>query len=443
MKKHLLGICLFTLVNGLFGAQDSAQFLAGTAKVDITPDPGMAVDILGHKLAAKDSLFARVLVLKNQHSSVAIVAVDSLVFASPVVAEEAKRQFGVQHVIQSSTHTHAGTMPRGMVIGGANNAPDWTRRPIGPDKVIDWRGLSSDPWYAKAEQKIIAAIGEAQRQAFPARIACGRGTFESAYMAHNRRLVTDKGVTMLWENPNRLPTKPLDPTVGILRIEDLDGKTRALAVAYACHPVALMGAGIVSRDYPGAMVDAIEQEMGPQCQAMFLQGASGDLDPYDLHNLRSRNRENISKQAGIALAKRALEISRETSTKEESPSLAIKESLLNIGNRSGNGVTEINLLTLRIGEQAAFVAIPGEPFIQHQLDLRAQLPALPNTFILGLSYSGRGCPFVVYIPTVQAVKEGGYGAAECSFLAPDAGKILVNEAAASIQELARQSKVSK
>ena len=79
--------------------------------------------------------------------------------------------------------------------------------------------------------------------------------------------------------------------------------------------------------------------------------------------------------------------------------------------------------------QFAFAAIPGEPFVQHQLDLRAKCAAVPNVFILGLAYSGRGSPFVVYIPTAQAVKEGGYGATECSFVAPDAGARMVEELA--------------
>lgn len=410
-----------------------ADFLAGTAKVEITPDAGTAVNLAGQPLAPHDALFARVLVLKDAKGSVAIVSVDAIAFASPVVAEEAKRQFGVQHVIQSSTHTHAGMAPKGMIIGGAEKRPDWTRAGKAPDVAIDWRGLSSDAWYAKTERQIIAAIGEAMRGVFPARIACGRGEFESVYMAHNRRLVTEKGVTMLWENPNRIPTRPLDPTVGIMRIEDMTGKARALAVAYACHPVALMGAGIVSRDYPGAMVDAIEQELGPQCMAMFLQGASGDLDPFDLHNLRPPNRENISKQAGLALAKRALGISRGVTAAAKAPVLDIKESLLEIPNRDGRAITPVNILTLRLSDQIAFAAIPGEPFVQHQLDLRAKCAALPNVFILGLAYSGRGCPFLVYIPTAQAVKEGGYGAAECSFLAPDAGAKMIEAAAKQLQ----------
>ncbi len=80
------------------------------------------------------------------------------------------------------------------------------------------------------------------------------------------------------------------------------------------------------------------------------------------------------------------------------------------------------------------MAIPGEPFIQHQLDLTEKSP-VANTFILGLAYHGQGTPFVVYIPTVQAVKEGGYGATECSFLAADAGEKMVNEAVTSIRGL--------
>ena len=92
-------------------------------------------------------------------------------------------------------------------------------------------------------------------------------------------------MTAFWENPNRIPTKPVDPIVGVIRIEDLSGRPRSLAVQYACHPVTLMGVGIVSRDFPGAMVDHIEAELGADCMAMFLQGASGDLDPYDLQHL--------------------------------------------------------------------------------------------------------------------------------------------------------------
>lgn len=436
MKFYSTIFGLLALASPVSGAGDGPSFQAGTAKVEITPTEEDAVNLLGQKLELRDPLYARVLVLKNQEVSLAIVTVDLIVFSSRKVIAEAKAQWGVDHVILCASHTHAGMAPRGLIISPPK-APDWTRNGKDPGVSLDWPGLSQDPWYAAVEEKIIAAIGEATRHLFEARIAAGKGPFESAYMAHNRRLVRpDGGVTALWENPDRRPTKPVDPTVGVIRIEDLSGRTRAFAVHYACHPVALMGAGVVSRDYPGAMVDFIEEQLGDDCLGMFLQGASGDLDPYDLHNLRGENRFNIVRQAGISLGKGALRVAATLKTREEGAPVGIqvRESLLTIPHRLGTQTSEVGLLTVVIDRQLALVAIPGEPFIQHQLDLTAQSP-LATSLILGLAYHGKGSPFVVYLPTAQAVKEGGYGASECSFLAPDAGASLVTEAVSAIRRL--------
>lgn len=443
--RHFLIACLFVTLSlaGWLNRADAAaeKFWAGTAKVDITPDEDVAVDILGKSLTLRDRLAARVLVLKDERTSVAIVSVDLIVFASPKVIAEAKAKFGVDHVILSATHTHAAVVPRGLIIKPPES-PDWTRSGKAPDETVDWPGLSADPWYAETESRIVDAIGSAMQNLFPARLVAGKGPFESAYMAHNRRLVRDGRASAFWENPDRRPTQPIDPTVGVLRVEDMSGKPRAFAVHYACHPVALMGAGVISRDFPGAMVDYIEQELGADCLAMFLQGAQGDLDPYDLHNLRGENRFNIAKQSGISLAKGALRVAAELKARPDSggprsdqPAIQVKESLLTIPNRNGNKTTEVGLLTVVVNGDLALATIPGEPFIQHQLDLTSQSP-IANTFILGLAYHGQGSPFVVYIPTVQAVKEGGYGATECSFLAADAGGRMVKEIVSRLRELA-------
>ena len=450
MKYHRSSVCLsvaLTLagsIPGICSAAELSRLYAGTAKVDITPSAPAAVNLSGQRLSLRDPLYARVLVLKDQHLSLAIVSLDLIVFASPKVIAEAKAQWGVEHVILCATHTHAGMAPRGLIIQPPG-APDWTRHGAGPGAAVDWPGLSADPWYAATEEKIVAAMGKALQNLFAARIVAGKGAFESAYMAHNRRLVRqDGGVTALWENPDRRPTTPVDPTVGVIRVEDESGKPRALVVHYACHPVALMGAGVVSRDFPGAMVDYVEQELGGDCLAMFLQGAAGDLDPYDLHNLRGENRFNIVRQAGISLGKRALGVAAglKTPPAGKRPAIQVKPSLLTLRHRNGNQTTDVGLLTVVINGDVALVAIPGEPFIQHQLDLTAKSP-VANAFILGLAYHGQGTPFLVYLPTAQAVKEGGYGATECSFLAADAGEKMVTEAVACMRDLVSESQAGK
>lgn len=414
--------------------EPKSELFAGTARVDITPPVGAAINLVGQPLKPGEPLQARVLVLKDQRTSVAIVTLDLIVFASRKVIENAKAKWGVEHVILSATHTHAGAAPQGLVIKPPMK-PDWTRNGKDPGSVIDWDSLSSDVWYAATEQKVIEAIGRATQNLFPARLIAGKGPFESAYMAHNRRLVRDGKVSALWENPERRPTQPIDPTVGVMRVDDLSGKPRAFAVHYACHPVATMGAGVVSRDFPGAMVDYLEEQLGSDCLPMFLQGAQGDIDPYDLHNLRGENRFNMMRQSGISLAKGALRIAADLKA-ESAPqtSLRVTESLLSIPYRAGNQTTDVGIVTVMLSPELALVGIPGEPFIQHQLDLRAKSP-FANTFLLGLAYHGKGSPFLVYIPTAQAVKEGGYGATECSFVAADAGERMVNEAVTRLREL--------
>ena len=441
LKPLCMVLLLFSSAPKAYCKDQAGIFLAGTSKVDITPPEKDAVNLAGQPLKKRDSLFARVLVLKHQNISLAIVSADLIVFSSKKVVLEAQKTWGVNHVILCATHTHAAMAPRGLLIKPPLT-PDWTRNGKDPGTTIDWPALSSDPWYADTEEKIIAAIGKAMQNLFEAKLVSGKGPFESAYMAHNRRLVRNDGsVVAMWENPDRRPTKPIDPTVGVIRIEDMTGKPRALVVQYACHPVTTMTTGVISRDFPGAMVDYIEQELGESCMGMFLQGAQGDLDPFDLHNLKGDNRFNITRLAGISLAKEALKISSkiEKSKEQELKVLQVRESLLKLAHRNGTNTSDVGILTVVINNDLALVAIPGEPFISHQIDLTSKSP-IKNTFILGLAYHGKGSPFVVYIPTVQAVKEGGYGATECSFLAADAGEKMISEAVLSIKALVTPKK---
>lgn len=404
--------------------------LAGTAKVEITPK-GNTVDLSNRPLRADEPLFARVLVLREGGLTVAIVSLDLIVFASAKVVEEARKRFGVDHVVLACTHTHAAPAPEGLRIRPPLG--DWTRIPRDPGKVIDWPGLSSDPWYAETEERILQAIGEGVGNLFPARLACGQAPFESAYMAHNRRKVNENGkVAMMWDNPTRLPTEPVDPTVGFIRVDDDSGKPRAFLVHYACHPVSTMGGGRVARDFPGAMVDEIERELGPDCMAMMLQGASGDIDPYDM-KLRGEHEKNVTRNSGISLARGALRAAKGVTAADDTR-LRARENLLNLPNREGDETTDVLVTTILLNDQTALVAIPGEPFTAHQLDLR-QRAGLAHPFVLGLAYSGRGTPFTIYLPTEQAVREGGYGAKECTFLIPSAGSQMIDTAVAAIAEM--------
>ena len=421
---------------------------AGTAKVDISPDqkvilanPGESFRLPdkippGPKTPPKnihDPLYARVVVLKNNEVSLAIVTTDLIVFASKRVADEAKKQWGLDYVIQSSTHNHQGMMPR--AFSPMDRGQWWSFAPEDPCVSLDWPGFSDDPWYAATEEKIIKAIGEATQDLFPARIVAGKGHYDSPFLGSNRRFVRPDGtVKMMWDNPNRIPTKPRDPTVGVVRIEDETGKPRVFMVHYACHPCTVMGGPMITADFPGTMCDYVEKELGDACMAMFLQGASGDIDSYEF-KLRGKYGWDVVRQSGVGLAKAALRVAEELPASQDDAevSMSIKENILKIPYRRGRKSSTICVSTLVFDDQLALVTIPGEIFIQHQLNLTKRSP-VPNTFIMGLSYCGKGSPYIIYIPTAKAAEEGGYGATECSYVSADAGDRMMNTAVKSIKE---------
>jgi len=452
MKNLTLALILLAAIGfDTARAADSSGLKAGTAKADITPPVGQPMGGFLGRLKKNngacegihDRLYARVVVLDDGDTSVAIVAVDLLFFSSQRVVNQAKDKWNVDHVILSSTHTHAGPIPKtgGMV--------QWSNLNVNPAEVLDFEAFAEDPWYAATEDKIIAAIGQAMKNPFPARIGAGKGTLESTYLAHNRRLVGPDGkVTMRWANPKRLPTEPVDHTVRVLRIDDDSGQSRAVLVHFACHPVTLGSRNLlISTDFPGATVTHVESQLGDGCMAMFLQGAAGDIDPYDM-GLGGKYGHQIVRNTGVSLATKALKIAEAIKTRQAAKGvIRVKESLHSMGRRvrrvsrsvartngSEDPTYNVGITTVVIAPDTALVSIPGEPFVQHQLDLAEKSP-VEHTFLLGLAYNGSGIPFTIYLPTIQATKEGGYGADGGTFLEVGAGERLMNKAITSMQEL--------
>ena len=112
---------------------------------------------------------------------------------------------------------------------------------------------------------------------FPARLGIGHGSLQLGY---NRLLLRDDGrARALFDNLERVPYGPVDPEFTLLRVEDMNGATRALLVHYACHAVVLGPTSCKwSADYPGAMQAKVEAAM-PGTQCMFVQGGAGDINP--------------------------------------------------------------------------------------------------------------------------------------------------------------------
>ena len=422
----------------------TAQLRAAAAAVEITPPAGSLLYGYGARGTNRsegvhDPLHARALVLEAGGETVAVVTLDlgSVRKENTLHVRQAVRDAaGFDHVLLNASHTHSA-----------------------PLFEADFPSAER-PWVAELERKIADVVLEAHAALRPARVAVGWGR---ASEGHNRRRVfVDGSVEMFWRNRERLPTAPLDESVGVLAVDGADGEPIATLVNFAVHPVILGPENmLLSADYPGAMA-ALLADRGVGLP-MFLQGAAGDINPFwDKTPPEEGGFEQV-RMAGERLGQEVLRIRAELIAAEalhDPGALSVRRHLVTLEPRwdldspvveegfrrygleaslqryrarfPREREAEVNTLVLgtRGERQFALATFPGEFFVEHQLRLRAA-SQVPHVFFAGYT-NGE----LAYFPTIAAAAQGGYGGREATIVEVGAGEKLVDLAAISILEQA-------
>lgn len=374
----------------------------GVARVDITPPPG--VQLAGYSSANRaaratlDPLLASVITFDDGQRAAALVTLD-LIF--PLLApemnaiREAVRPAGIAGVIFVASHTHSGPVFADL--------PEWN---------------------AAAVKKIAAAILEARGRQQAARIGAGWGVTQ---IGANRRYVPPSGpAVMWWRNETKASSFPVDPSVGVIRVDDAAGRPLAVLVNYACHPV-IFGPDNpdYSADFPGEMRKTVEAAL-PGALAFFLQGAAGDINPYLDKNPLGEGAVEKMRAAGRQLGEEAVRAALQIRPVPAPADVALKVQTADFGYRYEKDPTEallaktgrrpiaryplwgpplrLPVTALVLNRQFAFVGLPGEVFVEFQMYLRAHSP-LPYTYFLGYCNENAN-----YLPTLEAAVRGGYGA---------------------------------
>jgi neutral ceramidase len=387
------------------GPAAGQEYRAGVFRIDITPPVGHAMggysDRKQGASGTHDPLYATVLVLDAGGNSLALVTCDLRSFVSTRVGDLARQKFGIGNTILSVSHTHSGPLT-------------WEAR---------------TPWYAQAEDKMVEAIGRAKAQMFPATLAVSTGRI---YLGFNRRKVENGQARMWWRNQEKLPSHPLDPTVNVLELKDANGTTRAVLVNYACHPSVLGPDNLsYSADYPGAMKRYVETQV-PGATCLFVQGGAGDINPY-------RDKEPVAGQGfpaveemGQALGKYVVSILGRG--QPVSGMLRTASEVTEVKNRwRPDEKIPIGWTAGAFGDSLCFLALPGEPFVDHQITFREKAECF-SAMLFGYSYSAGGV-WAGYLPTIRAAVEGGYGADYNTTVAAGTGEMLVDRGVVKIFEL--------
>jgi len=358
------------------------------------------------------------LLLKADGASVAIVSCDLRSFPSERIVTLARERRLADHILIAVTHNHSGPMT-------------WE------DK--SWP-TPQRSWFAETEDKILGAIEEAAKKLFPARVAAG---FGEIYLGHNRRKVgADGKVTMFWRNAEKLPTSPIDPTVGVIRVDDASGTPRAVIVNYACHGVVLGPDNRqISADYPGYLARRVEREL-PGALCLFVQGGAGDINPYLDKQPVAQNGFGEAEKMGNALAEETLKVVRKLKPQaNDKADLRASAEVVEFHDRWDKQKTlKAGLTTLLLNNNIAIATMPGEPFVDLQIALRDK-SEITNTFLFGYTYSAGG-EWIGYVPTIRAAAEGGYGAGYNTRVEVGAGEAMVDRAIVNLFKLQGKLKTS-
>ncbi len=377
-----------------------------TGSVDITAPPGYPMGGYGARKGVSqgthDPLLAKVLLIKANGRQIGIVTFDLVLMISARVTREARETLGIDPVLQIASHTHSGPIPKNLAA------------------------MEQDPWFRDTEDKVIQAMKMAQSRFQPARLYVLEG---SVYIGHNRRKVNDDGtVTMFWRNADRMPTSPVDPRIGILKFEAADGHVLAVLVNYACHGVVLGPDNLqYSADWPGYMYRKLERELGNSAVAYFVPGAGGDINPYDDKQPVSQDGFGVAQKTGETVADAVLRTLKARTPAAEEVDLQTSQETYNFSDRfQAGGRVPTEVTRIMFSKDTGVLAIPGEPFVRHQMNLRDQSP-LRHTFLFGYAFGGQG-KFAGYVPTIEAAMQGGYGANYATRIEVGAGERMVDRA---------------
>jgi neutral ceramidase len=433
------------------------QFQAGAATACITP-------VLGTSLAGSmtdrtaevvhDDLTARCLVLDNGETRLAFVVLDLIAAKKEWLAEIRHQitsftKIPISNICISCTHTHSAPTPVDLFQSSAAKS------------YLEW-----------AAPRVVDAVRTAVQRLQPARIGWAVGREDRAVF--NRRYFMKPGVKLNSPfpgiqdkvkmnpgvgNPDVLkPAGPVDPEIAVLavqKVEKPDGQPLALLASYALHYVGGMPGDQISADYFSAVGDSLFDLLpAPRRDAvqpfvpMLANACFGDINNIDVHRAAKPAYAYQQVYAVADLVARAIYDAWRTIRYLDWVPLGVAEASLDFAVRkpTGREVADareklertpqgplqliediyaretLQLATwpdrfstvvqsLRIGDLGV-CALPGEPFAQSGLNIKAKSP-FKNTMMIGMANDYAG-----YVPTEEQHALGGYETwrAKSSFL---------------------------
>lgn len=354
-------------------------------------------------------------------------------------------------IILACTHTHEGPDTCGLLMH------DSPRNQAYLTKLQDW---------------LIQGAEEAMAQARPGKVGWGKGR---AHVGFNRRLCWADGTHTMYGDSSREDFTglegPDDPEHSVLWAEDEEGRTLAVMHGNCSHATAMEMGEFASADFPGAAREVVREALG-EIPVLYLQGASGDVSPWNMLKVPYRHDgERRTREMGALLGGETLRVMLESEAVSNpvlghawedlrvgvrmpsEEALAKAREISALGNEGDkrwqwvmatcgtlrlweayheNPFDTMPVHAVRIGEYA-ILTNPCELYCQFGLDMKHRSPA-EVTAIAQLTDG-----FCGYCPTIYGQLGGGYSGDPIYWarLEPYAGYKLVEASARLVRGLWR------
>ncbi|HVW01883.1 MAG TPA: hypothetical protein VHB77_16140, partial [Planctomycetaceae bacterium] len=261
MRAFRLGNLIISLLLCFFPVNLSfAALRAGVAKVDITNRDAGPVN---------DPLYVKALVLKDDATTAVLITLDAV-----AVGEIGHVPNDYLSKVRSQLEQDLGIKPE-CVLVNASHCHGIVRKDV--------------------DALTVQAVQQAARNLVPVHVGTGAGREDR--IMENRRLKLKNGRELDVRHAYALPPDedvasvgPIDPEIGILRLDRVDGGTLAVVYNFACHPIMGVANGGNTADITGFASRVIEDNLSEGTIALFLQGCGGDINPVlykDVENPRS------------------------------------------------------------------------------------------------------------------------------------------------------------
>lgn len=205
-----------------------------------------------------DPLFAKALVVSNGDTTACIITVDAVALGE--IGYISNEYLGI---VRGRIETELGIAPHNVLVNASH-----------------CHGIVCKD----VEDRTLQAVREAAENMVP--VTVGVGTGHEDRISENRRLTLNSGRTIDVRNAYSLPPDdeiaavgPIDPEIGVLRLDKEDGDTLAVVYQFACHPIQGVPDGSNTADIVGFSSKVIQDNTGEDTVALFLQGCAGDINP--------------------------------------------------------------------------------------------------------------------------------------------------------------------